>query len=59
MLTKYDFEYQLIPQLVDWVENESPNSIELLADRNYFEVVITKQGGCTFYLTDIKAYVSE
>ncbi len=55
MLTKYDFEYQLIPQLIDWVENENPDAIGNLADRNFFEVVITKQGGCTFYLTDFKA----
>lgn len=55
MLTKYDFEYQLIPQLIDWVENENPDAIGNLADRNFFEVVITKQGGCTFYLTDFRA----
>lgn len=55
MLTKYDFEYQLIPQLIEWVENENPDAIGNLADRNFFEVVIANQGGSTFYLTDFKA----
>ncbi len=53
MLTKYQFEYQLIPEMMEYVL-QNPQSIEQLANHNYFEIMINKQGGSTFSLADFE-----